>query len=341
MAKRHWVGAVVCAAVLLGGVPSVAKEKQKKKAKSPKALPAAVAPKPATAFVPLPSVAGSKALNASGVVALGDSHFLFCDNKTPDALFDLMLDASGSARVTRRQLAGLPATGVEDVEGLTVARENGKTYVFAISSFGLQKDRSRGGGLVRAVVGEEQALAAEVVPGFREWLSTRSPLVASSASREPDDGGLNIEGLAWDPGRHALLVGLRTPLDGGKPVLLPVRVASLAGPWDGSSFELLDPIVLDPGASGGTLGIRSIEYDESRKAFLVVLGRATSGLDVPFETYVWDGNPEGRMTKLTTVAFPPRAKPEGIATGTVGGKPVLVVMDDAGGYALLPADTVR
>jgi hypothetical protein len=338
MAKRQWVGVAVCAAVLLGGAPGGAKEKPKQK----KASKAPAAAKPTgTAFTPLPEVPGAKALNASGVVALGDSRFLFCDNKSPDALFELTLDASGAARVERRPLAGLPPLGVEDVEGLTIAHEEGKTYVFAISSLGMRKDRPVAGGLVRAVVGDGPTLAAEVIPGFREWLSTRSPLVASAAASEPDAGGLNVEGLAWDPKRHALLVGLRTPLEGGKPVLLPVRVTSLGGAWDGTGFELLAPIVLDPGASGGTLGIRSIEYDESRNGFLVVLGRATSGLDVPFEAYLWDGNAEGKMTKLASMTFPPRAKPEGVATGVVAGKPVLVVMDDAGGYAVLPATSVR
>ena len=48
-----------------------------------------------------------------------------------------------------------------------------------------------------------------------------SSLAASSRRRGcgapprliPDDGGLNVEALSWDPRRQALLFGLRTPVD--------------------------------------------------------------------------------------------------------------------------------
>jgi hypothetical protein len=291
-------------------------------------------------FESLPKAGAEGTMNASGVVALGDSRFLICDNLTNDALFEIALAPDGGdAKVTRRPIVGIPAADLEDIEAMTSASENGRSYVFASTSLGMRAKTggARPGGLMRLTEGANGALAAEMVPGFRTWLASQSPLVAEAATREPDAGGLNIEGLAWDPKRHALLVGLRTPLDGGKPVVLPIRIKDLGGAWTGENFEMLAPIVLDPGG-GENLGIRSIEYDAARSAFLVILGRATSGTDVPFVIYTWDGNDEGRMTKMEGVAFEEDAKPEGIAAGTLGGRRVMLVVDDAGGYAVLPAE---
>ncbi len=37
------------------------------------------------------------------------------------------------------------------------------------------------------------------------------PSIAAAGQREPDEGGLNVEGLAWEPDTRTLLFGLREP----------------------------------------------------------------------------------------------------------------------------------
>src|SRR5262249_10893335 len=75
---------------------------------------------------------GNDVYNASGVVPLADSRFLFCDNKSNDALFELDLTADGQKKgpLIRRPLQGLAAGAMNDPEAMTLAREKGLRFVF-------------------------------------------------------------------------------------------------------------------------------------------------------------------------------------------------------------------
>src|SRR5262249_46489972 len=61
--------------------------------------------------IPFGEMNGADVYNASGVVPLADSRFLFCDNKTGDALFELDLTMDGRMKgpLIRRPLQGLAA----------------------------------------------------------------------------------------------------------------------------------------------------------------------------------------------------------------------------------------
>ena len=60
----------------------------------------------------------------------------------------------------------------------------------------------------------------------------------------------------------------------------------------------------------------------------------------PFTLYEWDGQPAGALRRLP-VSFAKKMRPEGMTAGTIGGKPVLLFVDDAGGYQALPLDAAR
>ena len=74
-------------------------------------------------------------------------------------------------------------------------------------------------------------LHAEAMDGFRAWLLTHEPSLAEPVEREPDAGGLNIEGLAWDPRANALLFGLRGPAEPGRIAMIRVPVDAGGAPW--------------------------------------------------------------------------------------------------------------
>src|SRR5436189_5823321 len=67
-------------------------------------------PAPGQTITPVPfgEMNGEVVYNASGVVPLGDARFLFCDNNTNDALFELDLTADGQKRgpLIKRPLQG-------------------------------------------------------------------------------------------------------------------------------------------------------------------------------------------------------------------------------------------
>jgi hypothetical protein len=190
-------------------------------------------------------------------------------------------------------------------------------------------------------MGADDRLAAEVLPGFREWLVEHAPELGKAPKRLPDDGGLNVEGLAWSPADQALLLGARTPVVDGRPLVLRVRVKQVDGPWDLSNFEMLPPVWLALGDDEGEQGIRSIEFDPVRGVLLLVAGNSTSASQAPFTFHSWDGNAEGDVRHFEGVRFHRKMKVEGVAPGTVGGRGAIVFVDDAGGYQLLWDDDPR
>src|SRR5215475_14373543 len=223
--------------------------------------------------IPFGESNGGEDYNASGVVPLADSRFLFCDNHVADALYELDLTSDGQKQggLIRRPLQGLGADSMDDLEGMTLAEENGRQFVFVTSSLCLKnaaKDleekptRVPSNGLLRVTINPDHGLSAENMPGFRDWLIRHEPELADAAKRKPNDEGLNIEGLAWDRDRHALLFGVRSPAPDGKPLVLPVKVNDLAGPWTTDNLEASAPILLSPEPESDTQGIRSLEYIE-------------------------------------------------------------------------------
>ena len=66
--------------------------------------------------------------NASEIVALADVTLLFCDNNTGDALCELRLAADGTMAcpLMRRPLRGMAPGTVDDLEGMTQVRTEGR-----------------------------------------------------------------------------------------------------------------------------------------------------------------------------------------------------------------------
>jgi hypothetical protein len=292
--------------------------------------------------IPFGEMNGTSIFNASGVIPLADSRFLFCDNHTSDALFELNLTAEGQKKgmIIRHPLQGLVPGAVSDLESMTIAEEGAVKFVFAASSFSVKEPKAgasqkvRPSGLLRIRIQPGGGLVADNISGFRDWFLEHAPTLAASASIPSDKRGLNVEGLAWDPSAHALLFGLRTPLSGKNPILIPVRVINLAGDWTTKNLEMLPLIELSLASTGWDQGIRSIEYVAARHSFVVVVGRAVSGGNAPFQLYEWDGNRQGKM-RLLDVSFAEGMKPEGVTGGSVAGKPILLFVDDAGGFQIV------
>ncbi len=299
---------------------------------------------------------GPEPYNASEIVPLDDSKFLFCDNNIGDALFELRLAADGTMAgpLIKRPISGLKAGAVNDLEGLTLVRTEGRPFLFASPSFGLKqrkrhhKRKSKRGKesaarscLLRLSFAEDHQLQAEVLSGFREWVVANAPELGKSPRYLPDDGGLNVEGLAWSPTDQALLLGARTPVPDGKPFILRVRCKQIDGPWDLSNFEMLPPVSLAIEPDGDEQGIRSIEFDSSRGVLLIVLGNSTSASRAPFTLCSWDGNAQGSVHHFADVRFHKRMKVEGVTHGRVNGRGAIVLVDDAGGYQVLWDDDPR
>src|SRR5262245_1769263 len=306
---------------------------------------------------------GAEPYNASEIVAIADSRFLFCDNNISDALFELRLDSDGAMAgpLIERPIEGIEPGTVDDLEGLALvqsdgneAQPGGKTLIFANASFSLKRrkkprrKRSKRGKecpprncLLRISCRDDDRCVAEILPDLREWIVESWPLLGKFPRYVPDDGGLNIEAMGWSPKDQALLLGLRSPVIGGNPIILPIRLKKLDGPWDLSNIEMLPAVSLAIKASPEEQGIRSIEFDASRGVLLVIVGNSTSASNAPFELYSWDGNSQGGVRHFNQLRFKRRMRVEGVTHGWIGGRGAIVFVDDAGGYQVVWDDDPR
>ncbi len=304
--------------------------------------------------LPLGERPGREPYNASEVLALADSRFLFCDNNVSDALFEFRLGGDGllRGRIARRRIEGLTSAAIDDIEGIEIVEVGGRTFIFGTSSLclktrkGNRSKKKRGKllssreSIVRIAVGPNNRLRADVIPDFRAWLIDRVPWLQRAARLIPDDGGLNVEALSWDTRQKALLFGLRTPLKDGKPVVLRVKPRKIDGPWTVDNLEILPPLTLAVPEDGKS-GIRAMSLDQATGTSLIILGNATSQSKAPFELYLWDGNPRGIVRHYKNVRFHKRMKVEGVTRGTVGGRPAVIFVDDGGGFQVLWGDDPR
>jgi hypothetical protein len=288
---------------------------------------------------PFPEKNGGVPFNASGVVQVGPRRFVFVDNHEAAALFEFALDADGAGidRIRRRRLVGVADEQLGDPEGLTRVDVDGETFLIAASSLCIA-DADRSGqrrandGLVRVRYTPEGDLHAEPMIGFRSWLLLHEPSLAEAGAREPDAGGLNIEGLAWDPHASALLFGVRGPATPGRLAVVRVPVDAGGAPWTTAALNAPSVLLVQIPQSTARQGIRDISYDEETGDFLILLGRSLSRGDEPFQLCTWNGSADIR---LVDARFHRSMKPEGITTFSSGGKRKVLVVDDRGGYAVL------
>lgn len=279
-------------------------------------------------------------INASDLVPIADSTFLIVDDLTDDAFFEISFSPDGkkSKPLVRRQILGLQPGSVEDLEGAALVEEAGQRFIISVSSLEGNEGENTEDGLVRVTMAENNDLRGEIMPGFRDWLLASYPDLAASP---PGPDAIDIQGLVYDPQRKALLIGVRSETRQGKLLILPIQVQDWMGPWTTTNLRPLDPIWLDimDVAGGPTKGIYGIARHAERGDYVLILGN-TGGEDAEAGLYRWDG--EGsQLQRLSKLLFHPDMQPEGIAFGTIDGRPAAVLVDDTGGYYVIWQDEMR
>ena len=278
--------------------------------------------------------------NASGVAEVGPGRFVFIDNHDPSALFELALDSDGIEveRISRRPLAGLAEGGLRDPEGLTRVGDNGEVLLVVASSLCVLGANGSGrrqvcDGLVRVRYARHGDLHAEAMHGFRDWLLRALPSIAAAGKREPDAGGLNVEGLAWEPDTRTLLFGLRSPAETGTVSVIRVPVDAGVAQWTTEALGAPSIRRVHLPRSKSMQGIRDISYDEQTGDLLILIGRSTSMADEPFQLCAWDGTSD--TFRLLDLKFRRSMKPEGVVAFSSGDERRLLIVDDRGGFAVV------
>lgn len=273
-----------------------------------------------TAFV------GGK-FDASGVAGVpGTDGVLFVDNGREGEVFWMGLDQNG------RQVGAIKAVGlgvgVEDVEGITTDG----TYFYVVSSQSRPKAIA-GEGLVRFKFDarSQSVEAVEAVSGLKSFLVENVAELRGEGDRKGKDGGLNIEGLAWDARRGRLLLGLRSPIVDGHALLVPLRLRDPRGAFSVDNLEVEGSEAIR--LSLGGVGIRGIEYDGRANVFRIISGAAEDQEQTNFGLWEWDGD-ERQPALRETKRFDDDLKPEGVARVTAGGRDFMLIVFDASGYTV-------
>jgi pSer/pThr/pTyr-binding forkhead associated (FHA) protein len=267
-------------------------------------------------------------IEASGVAHLPGARgvIVVSDNREGEVLW-MPLDEDG------RQAGSIKAVplGVsfKDPEAITY----GNSYLYLVTSQSEPKNGAQNALVRFGFNPETQSLRgqAEIINDFRPFLLSKVPEIASLGAPAGAEGGLNIEGIAWDPNNERLLLGLRSPLVGDQAVLIPLKLRDPQSPFN------IDNLIVDyPRAIVFPLdghGVRDITYDTRSRNFLIISGAPENARKTDFILWEWNGQPGTNPVRL--MPLDEKAKPEGITVTTINGRSFVFVVGDAGSYLKL------
>lgn len=268
--------------------------------------------------------AGGK-FEASGVTQVaGTDGLLFVDNSRPGEVFWVRLDRAG--RQVGDTVAVSLGVEVQDQEGIT--SDGASFYVVGSQSKAKAGERP---GLVRFRFdpGRGRAEQVESLSGLKQFLAERVSELRGLADSKAKEGGMSVEGLAWEPRGGRLLLGLRSPIVDGQALVVPLKLRDPRGTLSYDNLEVGEAIRLPLGG----LGVRSIEYDARAGVYRIIAGAAEDQEKTDFGLWEWDGA-GARPGLRETRKFDRSLKPEGVTRASAGGRDFLVVVFDSGGYTV-------
>ncbi|MDQ3806248.1 MAG: DUF3616 domain-containing protein [Acidobacteriota bacterium] len=263
---------------------------------------------------------------ASGVAHVpGTDGVLFVDDGRPDEIFWMRLgEGGGQAGAIKSVRLG---ANVIDLEGMTY--DGAHFYVVGSQS------KSKGGdlaGLVRFRFDARgpRVEGVETVSGLKRFLAEHVAELRGMADRKYKDGGINVEGVAWDPRGGRLLLGVRSPVVDGHALVVPLRLRDPRGAFSADNLEVEGARAIRLPLGGA--GVRSIEYDERRGAFRVITGAGPNAEKLDFKLWEWDGD-AARPALREMETYDRRLKPEGVTRVSSAGRDFTFIVFDTSGYA--------
>ena len=279
---------------------------------------------PASVLTPMTAFSGGT-FEASGVAHVpGTNGVLFVDDGRPDEIFWMQLDEgrmqSGPVKAIKL------GASVIDLEGIT--SDGSQFYVVGSQS------KSKGGDLTGLVRFKFQAdgqrvEAVESVAGLKKFLADNVAELSGLANTSYKEGGINVEGIAWDEKGARLLLGLRSPVVDGQALVVPLKLKDPRGSFTQENLTVEDAKAIRLPLAGS--GIRSIEFDERRKAFVLITGAAANNEKADFKLWEWNGDASS-PTLRPTETFDRKLKPEGITRFSSGNRDFTFIVFDTSGY---------
>lgn len=263
---------------------------------------------------------------ASGVAHVpGTDGVLFVDDGRPNQVFWMQIGEGRKQAGAIKQVT--LGANVIDLEGITTDG----THFYVVGS----QSKSKGGdltGLVRFKFDaqSERVVGTEAISGLKKFLADNIAELRGMENTKYRDGGINVEGIAWDPRHARLLLGLRSPIVDGQALVVPLKLRDPQGGFSLSNLQTDGTKAIRLPLGGA--GIRSIEYDEQLRAFRLITGAGPNAEKLAFKLWEWDGEVD-RPALRETGTFESRLKPEGITRVSHGGQDFTFIVFDVSGYA--------
>jgi hypothetical protein len=251
---------------------------------------------------------------------------LVSDNRETEVLW-MQLDATGEQTGS---IKSVPlGVNFKDPEAITY----GNSYFYLLTSQSEPQNGARNAIVRFDFNPETQTLRgqAEMIGDLRSFLLSNVSELASLGAPPGAQGGLNTEGIAWDPNNERLLLGLRSPLIGNQAVLVPLKLRDPRGAFTIDNLRVHEPRVILFSLEGH--GVRDITYDTRLKNFLIISGSPENAPRTDFVLWEWNGQHDSKPVKLTTLDE--KIKPEGLSSVTINGRSFLFMVGDAGSYLQL------
>lgn len=267
---------------------------------------------------------------ASGVVQVpGTDGVLFVDDAKLDEVLWMRVDQSGKQA---GPVKAVPlGASIADMEGITY----GDGYFYVTGSQGDPKDGDKNAiARFKFDTGSQTAKGIEIVPNFRDFLRSNVPELQAEGDNKAKEGGLNIEGLAWDLKRNRLLLGLRSPQMGGNAVIIPLVLKNPGAELSAENLRVADPSPIQLPLEG--LGIRDIQYDSRLDSLLIIAGAPEHhDKKLGFKLWQWNGETMDASGLHALSDLDREMKPEGLTRFEFGGRDFIFIVGDAGSYVKL------
>jgi hypothetical protein len=265
---------------------------------------------------------------ASGVADVaGANGVLFVDDGQPGQVFWMRFDETG------KQDGAIKAIGlgveIQDLEGAT---KDG-THFYVVSSQSRPKAADKAGIVKFKFDAQSQEIeAVESISGLKSFLIENVADLREMGDVKAKDGGVNIEGIAWDPRRNRFLLGLRSPVIDGRAILIPLRLRDTRGAFSIDNLEVINSKAIRLPLGG--VGIRSIEYDGRSNIFRIISGSAEDQDQTDFGLWEWNGD-EAHPAPREINRFDRKLKPEGVVRMAIGKRDLTLIVFDASGYTVM------
>ncbi|MGH9852016.1 MAG: DUF3616 domain-containing protein [Blastocatellia bacterium] len=269
-----------------------------------------------------------RSIEASGVAfAPGLNGVLFISDSSEGEALWMQLDENGKQVGS---IKNIPlGVSFKDPEALT----QGNSFFYLVTSQSDPKDGAQNAIVRFDLNPETQTLRGqpEIINDLRSFLLQNVAAISKDGALPGLEGGLNIEGIAWDPNNERLLLGLRSPQIGKQAVLVPIKLRDPRGQFNVGNLKVDDPSVIVLSLDGH--GVRDITYDPRLKNFLIISGAPETSPKTDFGLWEWSGQPDAKPVKL--MMLEDKMKPEGVTSVTINGRSYVFVVGDAGSYLRL------